>query len=77
MTKGDLKLTKHHIIPTSRKGSKKDQKNIAMVKQHLHRKYHTLFTNKTPEEILDYLVNYYWGGRREFILNYLIERYVK
>ena len=68
MRKDDRKLTKHHIIPTSKGGENKD--NIAMVKQGLHRKYHDLFSNRTPEEILEFLENYFWGGDKSFVDEY-------
>lgn len=60
---------KHHIIPRSRFPKKKGldpnhPDNIVEIKTHLHRKYHTLFSNKTPEEIIDFLVNYFWKGQR-------------
>lgn len=66
----DLELDRHHIIPRSRNGTN-DADNISMVKRHLHRKYHGLFKNKTPCEILDFIVNYFWNGRREFVEDYL------
>jgi hypothetical protein len=71
MRGSDNKLTKHHIIPTSKGGENKD--NIAMVKQGLHRKYHDLFSNRTPTEILEFLENYFWGGNESFIDEYRLE----
>ena len=65
----DRKQTRHHILPRS-KGGTNDPSNIAMVKQGLHRKYHELFNNRTPEEILEFLENYFWGGNTDFIANY-------
>ena len=63
------KLTdNHHIIPRSRGGK---NKGTVEIKMHLHQKYHTLFANRTPEEIIDFLVNYFWGGRGEYVKNYL------
>ena len=69
MKKDDLKQTRHHILPRS-KGGTNDPSNIAMVKQGLHRKYHDLFNNKTPEEILEFLENYFWNGDEDFITRY-------
>ena len=66
MRESDKKLTKHHIVPRS-KGGYNNDKNIAMVKQGLHRKYHGLFANKTPNEILSFLEDYFWGGDKRFI----------
>jgi hypothetical protein len=70
--KGDQKITKHHIIPTSKDGPN-DKTNIAFIKQGLHRKYHDLFSNKTPDEILSFLENYFWKGKKNFIRDYARE----
>lgn len=59
--KTDNKPSRHHIIPKSRGGG--GLENIAGLKQKQHRDYHTLFSNKTPEEIISYLVNDYWNGQ--------------
>ena len=69
MGKADLKLTKHHICPRSKNGTN-EPSNIVMIKQHWHRKYHTLFGNKTPHEILDFLEGYFWNGDKTHIKNY-------
>lgn len=53
--------TKHHIIPQSRSGSDEDY-NICMVPEHEHQLYHQLFSNKTPDEIINYLVDTFWNG---------------
>lgn len=55
-------LTNHHILPRS-KGGSDDKGNIARVAHKQHDLYHQLFENKTPEEILDYLVNYFWKSQ--------------
>ena len=64
-----MKITKHHIVPSS-KGGTNDSDNIAYIKQGLHSKYHDLFVNRTPEEILEFLENYFWGGNTDFIADY-------
>ena len=64
----DYLITRHHIIPKSRGGSSKLE-NIAGVQDRDHRNYHNLFNNKTPEEIVDYLVNDYWNGKWEYVEN--------
>jgi len=64
----ELKLERHHIIPKSRKGNGKT-KNIAYVESHLHKKYHSLFINKTPEEIVDYLNYKFWNNNYEVYIN--------
>ena len=56
----------HHIIPSSRGGTDRYE-NISTVDVKAHQNYHTLFGNMTPEEIIDYLVNYFWKGNYNFI----------
>ena len=63
-------LKHHHIIPTSRGGGSLEN-NIAFVPQIEHEKYHTLFINRTPVEIIDYLVRTFWNGRQDFVEEYL------
>ena len=59
---GKYKLTKHHIIPRSRSGPDvKD--NIAYVPRRAHEQYHTLFSNRTPEEIVRYLSEDFWANK--------------
>jgi hypothetical protein len=41
-----------------------------MVKAKLHEKYHYIFGNKTPQEILDMLVNVFWGGNHHYLEAY-------
>ncbi|HUU87342.1 MAG TPA: HNH endonuclease [Candidatus Glassbacteria bacterium] len=62
----DKTKTNHHIIPKSRGGSSKLE-NIALVSNRDHQFYHSLFYNKTPEEIVKYLVNDYWNGNWEYV----------
>lgn len=54
--------TTHHILPRSRGGSD-DKSNLARVAHKEHDLYHRLFENMTPEEILSYLVNYFWKSQ--------------
>ena len=68
-SKGDQKLTKHHIVPRSRNGAN-DRENISYIKQGLHRRYHDLFKNKTPSEILSFLENYFWGKDEQHLIRY-------
>ena len=67
---GKNSLTKHHIICRS-KGGTDDAENIALVKRKYHEKYHSLFENRNPDEILDFLVNYFWNGQNEHVEKYL------
>jgi hypothetical protein len=68
----DSKITHHHVIPRSRGGATEKQ-NIVMVTRIEHDRYHQIFANKTPEEILHYLVNVFWGSNTEYLKNYLEE----
>ena len=66
-------INKHHIIPRSRGGAD-DAKNLAYVDMFKHRDYHKLFDNKTPEEIINFLVDYFWKGQTEHVYNALSRR---
>lgn len=70
---GNGKMTRHHIIPRSRRRGADNGDNICFVGEDLHNKYHALFINKTPLEILDFLVNMFWGGKTCFIEQYAEE----
>lgn len=66
--------TTHHIIPRS-KGGSDEKSNLANVGHKQHDLYHQLFENKTPEEILEYLVSYFWMSQNgndglHFVLRY-------
>jgi len=63
----------HHIIPKSRGGNEAFQ-NIAIVNSLAHNKYHSLFGNMTPDEIIKYLVDYFWKGEIKFVQIYLNEK---
>ena len=58
--------TKHHIIPRSR-GGKSDLENITYLPGRQHEAYHFLFSNKTPDEIIDHLVKRYWRNNWEYV----------
>jgi len=70
---GNGRKSKHHIWPVSVGGSDNGD-NISWVGQKLHDKYHALFNNKNPYQILDFLVNYFWKGKIHYVENYLEER---
>jgi hypothetical protein len=60
-------LTKHHIFPRSRckeLGIHKPNAewNITSVQRREHELYHALFSNKTPEEIIEYLCEKFWNN---------------
>lgn len=61
-------LTDHHINPSSKGGGVMD--NIAQISHDKHKKYHWLFENKDPLEILAYLERYFWGGQTKWIDDY-------
>ena len=63
---GPKELTKHHILPSSRSGED-NENNIAMVQCKHHEIYHTLFSNKTPVEIITYLVEYFFAGQWGYV----------
>lgn len=56
--------SKHHIVPKSRL---KGKELIAYIHPDSHRLYHQLFSNRTPEEIIRYLVEYFWDNHWEFV----------
>ena len=60
--------SRHHIIPRSR-GGYSNLENIAHINQRDHNYYHALFSNKVPEEIINYLVKDYWNGQWEHVTN--------
>lgn len=61
------RLSRHHIIPRSRGGSSKDS-NIALVEKKEHQYYHALFENRTPDEIIVFLVNHFWNGQDYWLI---------
>lgn len=67
---------KHHIIPSSRKGSNK-RYNITIVNAKLHSFYHRLFGNRTPDEIISFLVDIFWKGDWEWVEKSLRTKYVQ
>ena len=67
---------RHHIVPSSRGGLTTNE-NIAIVNKIKHSKYHELFGNKTPQEIIEYLVEDFWNGRWEFVENTFFEMEVQ
>lgn len=66
------KKTKHHVLPQSRRPDlAEEESNIVLVSVKEHDLYHQLFQNKLPIEIIDYLVEHFWGGNKNFVENYL------
>jgi hypothetical protein len=58
----DKNPSNHHVIPRSKKGKTRPD-NLDVIEREKHLRYHELFENRTPEEILDYLVNYFWKSK--------------
>ena len=58
--------SRHHIIPRSRGGNWASN-NIAEISREKHEKYHILFDNMTPEEIIKHLVNVYWNKQWKWV----------
>lgn len=60
----------HHIIPKSRLSEFPSTlviTNIVKVDRRRHNLYHQLFSNRTPEEIIELLVDEFWGGKWHFV----------
>ena len=54
----------HHIFCRSTHPQFRNEDwNKITVSAHDHALYHQLFNNKTPRQILDYLVTTFWGGK--------------
>jgi len=60
-------MSHHHIIPRSRRSGRNNKNNIVSVDKKQHEHYHALFANMTPDEILKYLVEEFWGGQWHFV----------
>jgi len=50
--------SEHHIIPRSR--TKHLKHNKVKINRKLHEYYHSLFENRLPEEIVEFLNAYFW-----------------
>jgi len=68
---------RHHIIPKSRENGTDDEDNIAIIDVLKHEKYHNLLDNRTPPEIIEYLVNYFWKGNWGFVFEAIAEYSIK
>lgn len=45
-----------------------------MVPNRKHELYHTLFSDRTPDEIISHLVTFYWSGQWEWVEQALKEK---
>ena len=53
----------HHIIPQSRCPEIRNAKfNQVIVDEKMHDLYHQLFSNRTPKEVIQFLIDNFWGG---------------
>jgi len=52
----------HHIIPRS-KGGTSEPDNLIRVSRKKHEAYHQLFSNKTPDEIIRYLKEFWFKDK--------------
>lgn len=66
-------ITIHHIMPKSR-GGNDDEVNKSKIVAYYHGKFHELFGNMTPYEILAFLETYFWKGQEDWINNYSFNR---
>jgi len=65
--RGLKKDSEHHVVPKSRcKNQLKHNK--VKVNRRLHECYHSLFENRTPEEIIEFLSTYFWGNKYEITI---------
>ena len=67
-------VTDHHIIPLSRNGLD-IKKNKASVIIFFHKRYHELFGNMIPGEILAFLETYFWKNQKRWINEYSFYRH--
>ena len=66
-------INQHHIRCSSKGGSNAPE-NIAYVDMFTHQKYHELFGNRNPDEIITYLLDDFWNEQTEWVEKAL-ERY--
>lgn len=70
------KNSRHHVIPKSRTSRKRarNEENIVFVNQDLHEKFHALMMNRTPEECVEFLLDYFWQSDVSILIKVLKER---
>ncbi len=66
--------SEHHIVPSSRASVKMRHLsfNKVRINRKFHNRFHMLFLNRVPEEILDLLVYYFWGGKIVYVKKFLL-----
>ena len=65
---------RHHIRPQSR-GGQDSPVNIAKVNARQHNDYHRLFGNRTPTEIIKFLVEVFWKDQWGYVDEVLAEKH--
>jgi len=65
----DTPSSRHHIFPQSKYFALPN--NVVMISHDKHKKYHALFDDKDPYEILDLLVKYFWKNHINILNTYL------
>ena len=60
------RTSNHHVRPVSR-GGQDSPINIAKVDARQHNDYHRLFANRTPTEIIKFLVDKFWKGQWGYV----------
>jgi len=69
------KKDRHHIWPKGRfPEMAEDDDNIVWIDAELHRRFHLLHEDSTPHEVLDFLVEYFWGGQLIHVETYLKQK---
>ena len=53
---GRQPMTAHHLLPTSRGGTKRAE-NVKIVPAHVHEAWHLIFENRTPEECIQHIID--------------------
>lgn len=59
----------HHVFPKSTHAGM--DSNKVPINITIHKKYHSLFENKDPYEILDFLIKECWGDNKNLIKEYI------
>lgn len=68
----------HHIVPASRcTCGVHSEPNKVLICKIRHDRYHQLFGNMTPQEIVRHLVGYYWDGQWNCVENALDDHYAR
>jgi alpha-glucosidase (family GH31 glycosyl hydrolase) len=63
----------HHVNPRSISKDDSEQ-NTVYIDARRHEVYHWLFRNKTPDEIINYLIDYFWKGQTEWVFEAIAKR---